>query len=451
MKNNHVTTPTPISGYVEYLPAEQLAFQKMLNVIRKHYNSFGYIPIETPAVERLQVLTAKSGAVTKEIYGIRRLATEDMEDADKNLGLRFDLTVPLARYVAQHFHHLAFPFRRQQIQPVWRGERPQSGRYRQFYQADIDIVADGDLSLLYDAEMVAVIYQIFDELKIGPFTVRINNRKILRGFFHHIGVQDAAKIEDALRIVDKMEKIPMEKIQEELGVIGLEPSQTIRLLEFFQGKRQTDEWIAFLQGIEGGETLKAGAQELSDVVEYIRAMGVPEKYFCVDLSVARGLDYYTGTIYETRLTEHPGLGSIASGGRYDDLASNFIAKKLPGVGISIGVTRLFSRLLKAGIIKTDSLEASILITTADVGCTKDYLNIAKHLRISGLNVEVFFQNVSLGSQLKYANKKGIGWAIIANTEDLENDSIRLRNLLTGDQYHITLDSIVGFLAEKSNA
>ena len=361
-----IIKPTPISGFPEFLPADQILFAKILNIIRTGFERYGFSPIETPAVEKKEVLTSKAG-IEKEIYALSRLAAEMGENSETDLALHFDLTVPLARYVAQHKEKLVFPFRRYQIQKVWRGERAQSGRYREFYQADIDVIGKGSLSLITDAEIPSVIYQVFREMQIGAFAIKVNNRKILQGYFRHLGIPKAQMVE-VMRLVDKLEKIGIDKLVTELtNKTGLDTTTATNIIDFLGQKLDNKEMLAKLQSFSNiNELFSEGVTELGVVVDGMRTLGVPEEYFRIDVGIARGLDYYTGTVYETVLIDYPGIGSICSGGRYDDLASYFTDEKLPGVGISIGVTRLVPRLIEAGILKSGPATiAPVLVTSMD--------------------------------------------------------------------------------------
>ncbi len=437
-----IITPQPISGFPEFLPNEQLEFQRKMRLVQQHYESFGFVPIETPAVERTEVLTAKGGD-DKEIYALRRLTAQD--DAAKDLALRFDLTVPFARYVAQHSSKLTFPFRRYQIQPVWRGERAQSGRYRQFYQCDIDVIDENELSLYHDAEMPAIIYQIFQDMKIGPFTIRLNNRKILQGFLRSLGLKSSDAIEGALRIIDRLEKVGRRQTEDDLAQMGLPAEAINNLIDFFQMNLPTDAMLAKMKSMADGNNslFSLGVKELEEVVNAARDLGVPDTHFRVDPSIARGLNYYTGTIYETTLNEHPGIGSICSGGRYDNLANHFIDKKLPGVGISIGLTRLIPRLLKAGVLEAVSAAtAPVLVTRLDKSRQSDYLQIGTTFRKSGINAEVFLQDKKLGAQLHYANRKGVSIAIIAGDEEFSKNNVIVKDLASGTQTTVSTAEMV---------
>ncbi len=423
----------PISGFPEFLPKEQILFVKMLDIIRDGYERYGFSPIETPAVERKEVLTSKGGN-EKEIYALSRLAAGEGEEPNTELALHFDLTVPLARYVAMHQNHIAFPFRRYQIQKVWRGERTQAGRSREFYQCDIDVIGRGSLSLLTDAEMPSIIYQIFSEMKIGPFVIKINNRKILQGYFQSFGIP-AVQMNEAMRIIDKREKIGTKAVVCELiNKTDLTQTTAQQMVDFLGEQLTTDDMLSKLNSMtQINEQFSEGVNELAVVVACIRDFGVPDDFFKLDISIARGLDYYTGTVYETVLVDQPDIGSICSGGRYDDLASFFTDEKLPGVGISIGLTRLISRLIKAEILKLGaSTVAQVLVTSMDKNRARDYLRIGSTLRNAGIPTEVYFEEVRLSNQLKYANKKGFKIAIIAGENEFAENSVQIKNLVKGE-------------------
>ncbi|MCU0499787.1 MAG: histidine--tRNA ligase [Anaerolineae bacterium] len=444
-----VIKPTPISGFPEFLPAQQIVFNRMLNIVRTTFERYGFSPIETPAVERKEILTSKGGN-EKEIYALSRLAAEEGENAETDLALHFDLTVPLARYVALHKDKLVFPFRRYQIQKVWRGERAQAGRSREFYQCDIDVIGRGSVSILNDAEIPSIIYAIFREMGIGPFVIRINNRKILQGYFASLAVP-SDRIADVIRIVDKLEKIGGAKVVAELVKTCELSEETANTILTFLGEAiDTDSVLAKLATIQkANDLLQTGVEELRVVIDGIRAFGVPEDYFKIDLTIARGLEYYTGTVYETQLRSHPEIGSICSGGRYDDLASFFTNEKLPGIGISIGLTRLISVLMEAGLIQVDSATtAQVLVTTMDESRKTDYLRIGALLREAGIATEVYLEKGRLGDQLKYANKKGFPFAVIAGGDEFDRHTVKLKNLVSGEEREIPLTELAAHLHAK---
>jgi histidyl-tRNA synthetase len=433
--------PSLLRGFdQEYLPQDQLHFNRLIDVIRRNFELYGFLPIETPSAERREVLTSKGG-VEKEIYALTRLAEADDDEAATKGALRFDLTVPLARYVAMRERELAFPFRRYQIQRVWRGETPQAkkGRWREFYQCDIDIIGREKLSYLAEAEIPSVIYSVFKEMAIGEFRIRINNRKVLRGLLQAFGVADD-KAAAVLRILDKTEKEDAPKIRADLEREGV--STAGKLLELITTRRTTDETLRALEEITN-DTARKGLDELRSIVTAIRQFGVPDTAFAVDLGVVRGLDYYTGTIYETTLVNAPELGSICSGGRYDDLASYFTETRLPGVGISIGLTRLFSRLKDAGLLQPLArTPAEVLVTTMDARYLDRYLSMARRLREAGINTEVYLETAKLGNQLTYADRKGFRVALIAGENEFAKDAVQLKNLAAKTARDVQLGEMV---------
>ena len=430
-----VITPKPMSGFPELMPEEQIVFNRCFSIIRSNFERFGFAPIETPAVERKEVLTSK-GADDKEIYALARLAAGPDESADTEFALHFDLTVPLARYVAQHKDKLVFPFRRYQMQKVWRGERPAKGRYRELYQCDIDVIGRGSVAVLNDAEIPSIIYRIFTEMGIGKFVIRLNNRRVLQGFYTHLGVP-AEQIPHALRAVDKLEKIGRDNVLRELSEkLGFVPEVAQAILDLASNPAPTDEIISMLQDMPmmDNPLFAQGVQELSAVVNGVRSLGVPDEAFRVDLSIARGLGYYTGTVYETRLIGHEDLGSICSGGRYDDLASYFTNEKLPGVGISIGLSRLIFALLERGVLKAGApTTAQVLVTVMDAAQMPAYLKMAAELRDGGINTEMYFEKGRIGDQLKYANRKGHRVALIAGESEFAANQIKAKLLSTGEE------------------
>jgi histidyl-tRNA synthetase len=443
--------PALLRGFdQEYLPEDQLHFQRLMDLIRRNFELYGFVPIETPTAERREVLTSKGG-VEKEIYALTRLAEADDDEAATKGALRFDLTVPLARYVAMHERELAFPFRRYQIQRVWRGETPQArkGRFREFYQCDIDIINRDKLSYLAEAEIPAVIYSVFREMAIGEFRIRINNRKVLRGMLEESGLADD-KAPAVLRILDKIEKEDGAKIRDELGREGMSSASVARVYQLLSTKRSTDETLDVLAAM--GPRLAAGLEELRSIVAAIRQFGVPDSAFAVDLGVVRGLDYYTGTIYETTLTAHPEVGSICSGGRYDDLASYFTETRLPGVGISIGLTRLFARLREAGLLRPlERTPAEVLVTTMDPQALERYVKMAATLRAAGINTEVYLEQAKLDKQLTYANRKGFRVALIAGSNEFAANTVQVKNLATRDARTVPAGELLAAVKESLNA
>ena len=417
--------PRTLPGFMELLPQEQILFNQIKDKIKKNYEKFGFLPLDTPIIEDSSVLLAKAGGETeKQIYRFTK--------GENDLSLRFDLTVPLAKYVAKNYGELSFPFRRYQIGKVYRGERPQKGRYRELYQCDIDIIGDGELSIINDAELPNVIYHTFKELNFGDFTICINNRKILNGLFESLGQKENAS--EILRIIDKIEKIGKEKVIEELQELGLKENNISEIISFIEINGTTDEKIEKLENLKiSNEIFKKGLEELTEVIRYIRCFKVPEKYFKIDLTIARGLDYYTGTVYETFLDEYKSLGSICSGGRYDNLAEYYTDKKLPGVGISIGLTRLFYQLNEIKLIETTKKSiADILI----ISMTQNFeyvAKIAEKFRNEGKNVQIYYEDKKIKAQFKYADKLQIPYVIVVGDEEVEANTYTIKNMVTGEQ------------------
>jgi histidyl-tRNA synthetase len=431
----------------EYLPQEQLQFNRLIDIIRRNFELYGFLPIETPTAERREVLTSKGG-VEKEIYALTRLAEADDDEAATKGALRFDLTVPLARYVAMRERELAFPFRRYQIQRVWRGETPQArkGRFREFYQCDIDIINRDRLSYLAEAEIPSVIYSVFREMAIGAFRIRINNRKVLRGLLQEFRVRDD-KSAPVLRALDKIEKEDAAKIRADLEREGLSRDAAGELFDLISTRRDTKATLEALTRF-GNEAATQGVDELRKIVDAIRQFGVPDSAFAVDLGVVRGLDYYTGTIYETTLVDAPELGSICSGGRYDDLASYFTDTRLPGVGISIGLTRLFSKLREAGLLQPlPRSPAEVLVTTMDARYLDRYFTLGRLLREAGINTEVYLESAKLGNQLTYADRKGFRVAIIAGENEFAKDVVQIKNLSAKTARDIPMKDVVNAVKE----
>lgn len=444
---NNFLKPEAISGFPEWLPEERILEQSILDMIRDNFEKYGFVPIETSAVEKTAMLIAK-GSNDREIYTLGRLSNYS-GDNDQNLALHFDLTVPLARYVVQNYSLLNFPFRRYQIQKVWRGERPQSGRYREFYQCDIDVVGDKDLPLLVDAEMPSIIYQIFKQMNIGNFMIGVNNRKILQGYFSFYGLSSHC-INKAMHAIDKLEKVGVDETRKTMAENGVSESVVSDVINFVNIDKSTNEIIEYLHSCKmNNELFLSGVKELEKVIGYMDALGVPRDNYKINLGIVRGLDYYTGTIYETTLIDCPEIGSICSGGRYDNLTGFFGDKKMPGVGISIGLTRLFSQLLKTGVLKAGSATiAPVLITSMDESLMSYYFKIATMLRNNGIKTEVFFDSKKIGDQLKYASKKGFKFAIIAGNDEVSQDGVQLKTLETGKQCFVNLNNICSEVNKK---
>jgi histidyl-tRNA synthetase len=445
-----LTTPRTMPGVLELLPREQIAFQAMLDAIRRGFEVYGFLPIETPAIELADILLTKSGGETeRQVYFVQ--STGALERAPDQPGrpehaLRFDLTVPLARYVAEHERELAFPFRRYQMQRVYRGERAQRGRFREFYQCDIDVIGKDALSVRYDAEMPAVIHAVFNALDIGAFTIWLNNRKLMRGFFEGLGIGDSEQQMLVLREVDKLDKRGVEHVRGVLtgGAFGLSAAAVDRILRFVEVRSTSlADAHAQLDALgTGGDAYEQGRAELREVLDTVAAFGVPESAFALNLSIARGLDYYTGTVYETTLNDHPEIGSICSGGRYDNLAANYTKSHLPGVGISIGLTRLFWQLREAGLLKASGSTVRVLVTQMDAAQLPVCLAIAKELRDADIATEVALEGGKLGRQLKYADRAGIRFAVVAGEQELARDAVAVKDLRRGDQFEVPRTELV---------
>ena len=423
--------PRTLPGFMELLPAEQIKFNEIKEIIKHTYEKYGFLPIDTPVIESSEVLLAKAGGETeKQIYRF--------EKGDSDLSLRFDLTVPLAKYVAKNHNNLTFPFRRYQIGKVYRGERTQRGRYREFYQCDIDIIDNDNLNIINDAEIPSIIYNIFKEMNFGKFTIRINNRKVLSGFFEALNLSD--KITDILRIVDKIDKVGKDKVAEMIAEISVSEEQISKIIEFITTKENVIEYLKSLN--LNNALLEEGISELEVVQKYMKAFGVPEEYYMIDLSIARGLDYYTGTVYETIVDEYPQIGSICSGGRYDNLAEFYTDKKLPGVGISIGLTRLFFVLneykLMENMDKCSMAEYLIIPMIEDLTYPID---VATKLREKGKKVEIYFDNKSMKKKMNYANKQNVPFAIIIGEDEINANKVMVKNMITGEQELKSVDEL----------
>ncbi len=439
--------PHTLSGFMELLPEEQQKMERLLQTLRESYALYGFTPLDTPVIEAADVLLAKGGGETeKQIYRFMK--------GDSDLALRFDLTVPLAKYVALHSGELTFPFRRYQIGKVYRGERAQRGRFREFYQADIDIVGDGKLDIMNDAELPAVIYRTFTALGLERFRVRLNNRKVLSGFFEILGIPERSG--DVMRVIDKIDKIGAEKVRDSLtGELGLAEETADEVMRFLSCPGSSAEKLAFLEGYRGRSgTFDLGLEELSTVVRYMSAFGVPEDHFEVDLSIARGLDYYTGTVYETILLDHPEIGSICSGGRYDDLAGYYTDRVLPGNGISIGVTRLFYVLQEQGMLSDEILTApaEAVVIPMDRDCMAFAVETATLFRAAGINTQVYFEDRKFKQKLAYADRAGIPFALIIGGNEAAEGVVALKDMAGGTQEKLSpadaAAKVVSALQEK---
>lgn len=427
--------PRTISGTMELLPVDQIVFNQMVDKIRKVYESFGFLPLDTPILELSEILLAKAGGETeKQIYRFNK--------GDNDLSLRFDLTVPFAKYVSIHQNELAFPFKRYQIGKVYRGERPQKCRFREFYQCDVDVISD-KLDVLNDAEMVNVIYEAFQLLDLAKFTICINNRKILNGFFEQLEISDK-KIE-VLRIIDKIDKIGEEAMQAELEKIGLAQEKIDKICEFILIEGTTDEKITCLKEMNiSNEMFAEGLIELEKVVKYVKEFEIPEENFRIDLKIARGLDYYTGTVYETFFDDYRSLGSVCSGGRYDNLTEYYTDRKFQGVGISIGLTRLFAQLKEMNLIgeKEESI-AKVLVIPMDESASEFALKVAKNLRKNAINTEVYSNFYKdLKAKLKYADKLNIPYVCIIGEDEIKQDVVMLKNMREKTQEKVETENLL---------
>ena len=422
------TEPRTLSGFMELLPNEQILFNEMKKTIEETYQKFGFLPLDTPVIELSEVLLAKAGGETeKQIYRFNK--------GDNDLSLRFDLTVPLSKYVAKNYGNLAFPFRRYQIGKVYRGERTQRGRFREFYQCDIDVIGDGELDLINDAEMPSVIYTIFTKLGFSDFTIKVNNRKILNGLFESL--EQKEKSTEILRIIDKIEKIGKDAVISELGKIEVSTEAINKIMSFIEISGTTNEKIQKLKDLNiNNETFNNGIYELEYVVEHMKMFEIPERNFIVDLTIARGLDYYTGTVYETFLNDYRELGSICSGGRYENLAEYYTDKKLPGVGISIGLTRLFYKLNEMNLIKANKKAIADVLIIPMVDDLTIPIRIANKLRQEGTNTEVYLNNKKLKAKFKYADKLKIPYVIVIGEDEIKAQKYTLKNMETGEEQKV---------------
>ena len=419
------TEPRTLPGFMELLPEEQILFNQIKDIIRKNYEKFGFLPLDTPIIEDSKVLLAKAGGETeKQIYRFNK--------GENDLSLRFDLTVPLAKYVAKNYGELVFPFRRYQIGKVYRGERQQKGRYREFYQCDIDIIGDEELSIKNDAELPNVIYHTFKELDFGKFTICINNRKILTGLFESLNLTEVSS--DILRVIDKIEKIGKENVIKELEEMKISTSKIDQIISFIEINGTTDEKLKKLEELNiESRAFKKGLEELKEVIKYIRFFEVPEEFFKIELTIARGLDYYTGTVYETFLDEYKSLGSICSGGRYENLAEYYTDRKLPGVGISIGLTRLFYQLNEIKLIKPQKKSISDILIISMTENFEYVSKVEKKMREQGKNVQIYFEDKKIKAQFRYADKLKIPYTIVIGDDEVQKCIYTIKNMETGEQ------------------
>ena len=439
-------TPRTLSGFMELLPRPQQQMERMMDILRRTYSLYGFTPLDTPVIEASEVLLAKAGGETeKQIYRFTK--------GDTDLSLRFDLTVPLAKYVALHYGELTFPFRRFQIGKVYRGERAQRGRFREFYQADIDIIGDGKLDIANEAEIPSIIYRTFTSLGLRRFQIRVNNRKILNGFYAMLGLSERAA--DIMRTVDKLDKIGPDKVRELLCAddIGLTAAQADEILRFIAIRGSNGDVLSALEGYRGRHLLfDQGLEELTTVVKYLSAFGVPEENFAVDLTIARGLDYYTGTVYETTMLDHPEIGSICSGGRYDNLAEYYTDKQLPGVGISIGLTRLFFVLEDQGYLNSAMLTAPadvlVLPMTDDLAPA---IAFAAALRQAGIRTQLYTEQKKFKQKLSYADKLSIPFVAFLGEDEAASGTVSVKTMATGEQVSLSTADADAYIRAQLDA
>ena len=435
-------SPRTLSGFMELPPAQQMKMERMMQILRESYSVYGFTPLDTPIIESAEVLLAKGGGETeKQIYRFQK--------GDSDLALRFDLTVPLAKYVAAHYGELAFPFRRYQIGKVYRGERAQRGRFREFYQADIDVIGDGKLDILNEAEIPAIICEVFTRLGLKGFRIKVNNRKILNGFYRMNGMQEKAG--EIMRTVDKLDKIGAEKVRQLLiDEVMMLPCKAENVLDFMAIRGTNAEVVAALERYRGmDELFDQGLDELLTVTKYLQGFGVPEENFAVDLTIARGLDYYTGTVYETEMTAHPEIGSICSGGRYDNLAEYYTDKQLPGVGISIGLTRLFYVLNEQGLLSdelvTAPCDALILPMTEELGFA---VAAATTLRRAGVRTQLYGEKKKFKAKMSYADKIGVPFAVLIGEDEIAEGLLSVKDMRSGEQVKLSPAEAAGYIAGK---
>ena len=435
-------SPRTLSGFMELLPAQQMKMERMMAVLRESYALYGFTPLDTPVIESAEVLLAKGGGETeKQIYRFQK--------GESDLALRFDLTVPLAKYVAAHYAELSFPFRRYQIGKVYRGERAQRGRFREFYQADIDIIGDGKLDILNEAEIPAVIYNTFTKLGLTKFKIRVNNRKLLNGFYRMNGMQEKAG--EIMRTVDKLDKIGSEKVRQLLiDETKMLPCKAENVLDFMAICGTNAEVIEALERYRGMDGIfDQGLDELIAVTKYLKDFGVPEENFAVDLTIARGLDYYTGTVYETVMTEHPEIGSVCSGGRYDNLAEYYTDKQLPGVGISIGLTRLFYVLNEQGLLSDELItapcDALVLPMTEELGFA---VAAATALRKAGVRTQLYGEKKKFKAKMGYADKLAVPFAVLIGEDEIQEGLLSVKDMATGEQVKLSPDEAAAYIARR---
>lgn len=426
--------PRTLPGFMELLPADQILFNQLKNTIANSYENFGFLPLDTPVIELSEVLLAKAGGETeKQIYRF--------EKGDTDLSLRFDLTVPLAKYVSINYNELTFPFKRYQIGKVYRGERPQKGRFREFYQCDVDIIGDNELNIVHDAEIPNIIYSTFNSLGFSDFTIHINNRKILNGLFSFLGLTEISV--DVMRILDKIDKIGLDAMIEEFEKINVSKNAIDKIVEFISITGSNDEKLQKLKILNSSDEMYVlGVSELEEVVKNIRLLGLPDTHFMIDLTIARGLDYYTGTVYETFLNEYKQLGSVCSGGRYDNLAEYYTDRKFPGVGISIGLTRLFYKLNELKVIEAKNKSITKVLLISMDSDISPCLPVATKLRSSGINTEVYMEDKKIKAKFKYADKLQIPYVAVLGESEIATNTISLKNMVTGEQLQLSVEEAI---------
>ncbi len=434
---NTKIVPKTLPGFMELLPKEQILFNEMKEKIQKTYEKFGFLPLDTPIIESSEILLAKAGGETeKQIYRFNK--------GDSDLSLRFDLTVPLAKYVTENYNQLSFPFRRYQIGKVYRGEKAQRGRFREFYQCDIDIIGENELSLLNDAELPSVIYNTFKELGFDDFTISINNRKILNGLFDSLELKNYSV--DILRIIDKIDKIGSNNVILEIKELGIDDNKINTIMNFISITGDVEETLSALKNLNiKNELFELGVNELEEVTRNIALFGVPKENYKIDLTIARGLDYYTGTVYGTFLNQYKSLGSVCSGGRYDNLAEYYTDKKLPGVGISIGLTRLFFQLNDKKIIEAENKSIAKVLVISMVNDFSKSIEVANTFRLNGINTQIYTDTAKIKNQFKYASKINVPYVVIIGEDEIKNNVVSLKNMYTGEQNVMSIDEAIKLL------